>query len=69
MSIEDLRELRDTKDLMLDDSSGKVIPIGSIHINELLGVTIEKGASDLHISVHLPPIIRVDSEGNIAGGP
>lgn len=62
MTIDDLDEVRISKDLMLDDSSGKIIPIGSIHINELLGVTIEKGASDLHISVHLPPIIRVDGE-------
>ncbi|MHB1458315.1 MAG: type IV pilus twitching motility protein PilT [Armatimonadota bacterium] len=33
-----------------------------MHINELLAVTIEIGASDLHISVDLPPIIRVDGE-------
>jgi twitching motility protein PilT len=31
-------------------------------INELLEYTIEKGASDLHISVGYPPVIRVDGE-------
>ena len=33
-----------------------------IKISELLEYTIEKGASDLHISVGYPPIIRVDGE-------
>lgn len=31
-------------------------------INELLEYTIEKGASDLHISVGYPPVIRVDGQ-------
>ncbi|MHB1455619.1 MAG: type IV pilus twitching motility protein PilT [Armatimonadota bacterium] len=33
-----------------------------MHLNELLSITIEEGASDLHISVDLPPIIRVDGK-------
>ncbi|MDD4381966.1 MAG: type IV pilus twitching motility protein PilT [Candidatus Dojkabacteria bacterium] len=35
---------------------------GNYNINDLLGVAVSKNASDLHISVGYPPIIRVDGE-------
>ena len=35
-------------------------PIKDIHIDELLEIVVEKGATDLHIAVGLPPILRVD---------
>lgn len=31
-------------------------------IDEVLQLTVEKKASDLHVSAHLPPVIRVDGE-------
>ena len=31
-------------------------------LNELLQITIEKEASDLHLTVGVPPIIRVSGE-------
>ncbi len=37
-------------------------PIENVHIDELLEVVVENNASDLHIAVDLPPIIRVDGE-------
>jgi twitching motility protein PilT len=33
-----------------------------IHIDDLLRLVVEKGGSDLHISVGVPPIIRVDGQ-------
>lgn len=37
-----------------------VTPIEDIHIDDLLRNVTEKGASDLHLTVGLPPILRVD---------
>lgn len=34
--------------------------IADVHIDDLLHLTVERGASDLHITVGLPPMIRVD---------
>ena len=34
--------------------------IEELHIDDLLRLTVERGASDLHLSVGLPPMIRVD---------
>jgi twitching motility protein PilT len=34
----------------------------SMVLNELLRITIEKGASDLHLTVGVPPIIRISGE-------
>ncbi|MCC6727815.1 MAG: type IV pilus twitching motility protein PilT [Chthonomonadales bacterium] len=33
-----------------------------MHIDDLLRVVVEKGGSDLHVSVGVPPIIRVDGQ-------
>jgi twitching motility protein PilT len=35
-------------------------PISEAHIDELLELVVEKRASDLHLAVGLPPILRVD---------
>jgi twitching motility protein PilT len=35
---------------------------GDVHLDELLQLVVEKNASDLHIAVGLPPIIRVDGD-------
>ncbi len=37
-------------------------PIENVHIDELLEIVVENNASDLHIAVDLPPVIRVDGE-------
>jgi twitching motility protein PilT len=31
-------------------------------IAELLGISVKQGASDLHITAGMPPLIRVDSD-------
>lgn len=36
------------------------LSLAEIHLDDLLSYTIEHHASDLHLSAHLPPIIRVD---------
>ena len=33
-----------------------------VHIDDLLKLTVEKGASDLHIAVGVPPILRIDGQ-------
>lgn len=37
-------------------------PLDDVHIDELLEIVVENNASDLHLSVGLPPMIRVDGE-------
>jgi twitching motility protein PilT len=39
---------------------GESLCIDDVHIDDLLRMTVEKGASDLHLSAALPPMIRVD---------
>ncbi len=41
-------------------------PIESIHIDELLEMVVENDASDLHLSVGLPPVLRIDGELKMA---
>jgi len=40
----------------------RVRDITDIHIDELLDIVVRKNASDLHVAVGIPPIIRVDGE-------
>jgi twitching motility protein PilT len=35
-------------------------PVHDVHIDELLEIVVEHNASDLHLAVGLPPVIRVD---------
>lgn len=35
-------------------------PLGDLHIDDLLRQVCERGASDLHLTVGLPPVVRVD---------
>ncbi len=41
-------------------ASARPRPLEDAHIDDLLTLVVEKGGSDLHISVGVPPIIRVD---------
>jgi len=43
-------------------SAGRTKNLGDVHIDELLEFVVAKNASDLHIAVGLPPVIRVDGE-------
>lgn len=52
-------------DTTFDDVIGQpnestLIPIEEMHIDDLLRNVTERGASDLHLTVGLPPILRVD---------
>jgi twitching motility protein PilT len=38
------------------------LPIEDAHIDDLLRLVVEKGASDLHVVVGAPPILRVDGQ-------
>lgn len=40
----------------------KLLPIDGIHIDDLLKVAIAKGASDLHLTTGLPPMLRIDGK-------
>ena len=40
-----------------------------MEIGELLACVIERGASDLHLSTGLPPLLRVDGDMQALGGP
>ncbi len=41
---------------------GEVRDLNEIHIDELLRLTVESGASDLHLTVGLPPMVRKDGK-------
>lgn len=40
----------------------KAHSVEDVHIDDLLRMIVEKGASDLHIAVGIPPILRVDGQ-------
>jgi twitching motility protein PilT len=44
----------------LPRSADGLIGLGTLHIDELLKMCVESKASDLHLTVGLPPMIRVD---------
>jgi twitching motility protein PilT len=37
-------------------------PVDDVHLDELLEIVVENNASDLHMAVGLPPVMRVDGE-------
>ncbi len=37
-------------------------PVGDMHIDELLAMAVERRASDMHLTVGLPPMLRIDGE-------
>jgi twitching motility protein PilT len=37
-------------------------PLDDVHLDELLEIVVENNASDLHVAVGLPPVMRVDGE-------
>ncbi len=41
---------------------GEIRELDDIHIDELLRLTVQAGASDLHLSVGLPPMVRKDGK-------
>lgn len=53
--MEDM-ELLDSVDL---SQSGKK-SVADVHLDTLLAITVENGASDLHLTVNLPPMMRID---------
>jgi len=42
--------------------SGKPRSLEDVHIDDLLRLVVERGASDLHLAVGVPPILRVDGQ-------
>lgn len=42
--------------------TGNVISLEETHIDDLLREVVERGASDLHICVGVPPILRIDGQ-------
>ncbi len=44
----------------LQVATARPLPLDDAHIDDLLRAMVDKGSSDLHIAVGIPPIIRVD---------
>jgi len=40
----------------------QVVDIGSVGLDELCEMAVECGASDLHVTVQLPPVVRIDGK-------
>jgi twitching motility protein PilT len=49
-------------DAIATPAAPEIAPIEGVHVDELLELTVEKKASDLHLAVGVPPILRVDGE-------
>src|SRR5207237_5758290 len=41
-------------------AAARPLPLDDAHIDDLLRLMYEKGSSDLHLAVGIPPVIRVD---------
>lgn len=52
----------DFDDLIGDISTKEILQIDDVHIDDLLKMTVARKASDLHITVGLPPMIRIDGK-------
>lgn len=44
------------------EKAGQIVTYDAIHIDDLLHDMIERNASDLHICVDVPPVVRVDGQ-------
>jgi twitching motility protein PilT len=44
------------------ENEADALPIGDVHIDEILRMAIERKASDIHLTVGLPPMIRMDGD-------
>jgi len=42
--------------------ASRTIPLDEVHIDDLLRLIVEKGASDLHLAVGVPPVLRIDGK-------
>jgi len=42
--------------------ASKAISLDEVHVDDLLRLIVEKGASDLHLAVGVPPILRLDGK-------
>ncbi len=53
-----------TADKMIANTAEKrataPVPLDEVHIDDLLREVVERGGSDLHVCVGVPPVIRVD---------
>ncbi len=47
---------------MSSRANGRGTSVEDIHIDDLLRLIVERGASDLHLAVGLPPILRTDGQ-------
>jgi twitching motility protein PilT len=47
---------------LFSSSETKASPSSAMHIHQLLELMVEKGASDLHITVPSPPVLRIEGE-------
>ncbi|HOP81401.1 MAG TPA: hypothetical protein PLZ21_12625, partial [Armatimonadota bacterium] len=52
--------LEDFSDVIFQQSAG--LSAEDVHMDDLLREATERGASDLHLSVGLPPTIRIDGK-------
>jgi twitching motility protein PilT len=45
-----------------ETDSGDVPSVENVHVDEILAEAVARGASDLHLTVNLPPMARIDGE-------
>jgi twitching motility protein PilT len=57
--LDNLDTLEELRPLDLD-TSASAMPVQNVHIDDLARETVERNGSDLHLSVGLPPVFRLD---------
>ncbi len=58
----DKYDIHDQVDTKILKDQIDVLPVDDIHIDDILRMAIERKASDIHLTVGLPPMIRLDGE-------
>lgn len=54
--------MQETTQVQQPKRASQPLPIEDIHIDDLLKTIVEKGSSDLHICVGVPPVMRLDGQ-------
>jgi len=50
------------KEEVVEEQKGPPLPLGELHIDELLHIVVDKQSSDLHICQNSPPVLRLDGK-------
>ncbi len=62
MDLHQDRMKLDTSGVVMNHGESDVRSVANVHMDDILRMAIERKASDIHITVGLPPMVRLDGE-------